>query len=141
MTEPFYRIQNALGDLSEPALAGLAFEARRLSTEFDHPVLHRAVAELAEHQLEILRRRRKGNGIWYAYVEVMQWKTSEYVGNVGTTIDTFHVKCTGKKAAVVAARRLLAEHASRFADDVTVEAFVETDLEWEAYGRMSTEQT
>lgn len=141
LNEPFYRIQDALSDLKEPALAGLAFQARRLSGEFDHPILHKAVAEMADELLEIARRRRRGDGTWYAYVEIMQWTTSDYAGRVGTTVDTYHVKCAGKKAAVAAARSLLAEHASRFAEDVTVEAFVETDIEWDAAGRMSTEQT
>lgn len=141
LSEPFYRIQDALSDLKEPALAGLAFEARRLSGEFDHPILHKAVAEMAEELLEIARRQRRGDGTWYAYVEIMEWTTKDYVGRVGTTIDTYHVKCAGKKAAVTAARSLLAEYASRFAADVTVEAFVETDIEWDAAGRMSTERT
>lgn len=141
LSEPFYRIQDILSNLKEPTLAGLAFEARRLSSELDHPVLHSAVSDMAEELLDIARRQRKGDGTWYAYVEVMEWTTRDYVGRVGTTIDTYHVKCAGKKAAVTAARLLLAEYASRFAADVTVEAFVETDIEWDAAGRISTERT
>ena len=139
MTEPFYQIQNAIEDLKEPALAGLAFEARRMSGEFDQPQLYRAVAEIADQRAEILRRRRRGGGTWYAFVEIMNWRSDDYIGRIGTTTDVYHVKCNGKKSAVAAARNLLARYSDRFAEDTTVEAFIETDLEWDATGRLSSE--
>jgi hypothetical protein len=43
----------------------------------------------------------------------------------------FHERCTSKKEAEEAARRLLAEHAKDFSAEVSVEARVVCELEWE----------
>lgn len=45
-------------------------------------------------------------------------------------IDTIEQRCEGKKAALEAARRLLAENAHRLGDGITVEADVATELDW-----------
>jgi hypothetical protein len=132
-SDPFWRIEAAIRDLKEPSLVGFAFEAKRLSGEKDYSPLYRALGEMAEARLEILRRRRSGKGTWYAFVEVMHWDTD----STARTIATYHERCEGKKAAVKAARRLLAEHADKFSDDITVEAGVETDLEWAEADRFS----
>jgi hypothetical protein len=42
---------------------------------------------------------------------------------------------------VAAARELLTRHAKSFAQSVTVEAGIETDLEWEAAARRSSEES
>jgi hypothetical protein len=41
------------------------------------------------------------------------------------------VRCDSKKAAIEAARRLLAENAHRFSEDVIIEAKVISELEWQ----------
>ncbi|TIL29930.1 hypothetical protein [Mesorhizobium sp.] len=59
-------------------------------------------------------------------VDVTRWDDG-----VGTSISNHHEWCEGKAAAIAAARRLLAAHADKFAEDITVEAEVLTDLEWQ----------
>lgn len=133
-TEPFWRISSQLDDLKEPSLAGFAFEARRRAGEEpDLAPLFLGLAEIADARLAVLRRRRSGKGTWYAFVEVCRWTDRR-----GQTIACFHERCEGKKAAEQAARRLLIEHAERFAADITVEAGVETDLEWNAAAKVSS---
>jgi hypothetical protein len=126
-SQPFWKIANAIDGLKEPALKGFAFEARsRSAAESGHGYLYRAIAEMAELRLEILRRRRSGTGTWYALVEVVRWD-EEHVGN---SVAAFHERCEGKDAAEQAARRLLIEHVGKFAENVSIEAEVLTDLEW-----------
>lgn len=133
-SESFWRIPVIIEDLTEPGLRGFAFEARRMAGEqLEFAPLYRGLAEMADTKLEIVRRRRSGKGTWYAVVEVIQWSQ----GNTGKTIATFHRRCEGKKAAVVAGRELLAKHASKLSDDITVDARVETDIEWDAAARFS----
>lgn len=128
----FWKIANAIDGLKEPSLKGFAFEARhRADADGDYGFLYRAVAEMADQRLEILGRWRIGKGTWYALVDVIMWDDE----NVGTSVGSFHEKCTGKQAAVVAARRLLAEHAKDFGEHITVEAEVMTDLEWQVRQR------
>ena len=69
---------------------------------------------------------RVGKGVWYALVDVVMWED-----HVGRSLARFHEECIGKQAAVVAARKLLAQHAGDFAENITVEAEVLTDLEWQ----------
>jgi hypothetical protein len=54
----------------------------------------------------------------------------EHSPNRSTEVDTVEARCKGKKAAVEAARRLLADNAHRFSEDVTIEAQVVSELEW-----------
>jgi hypothetical protein len=126
-SQSFWKIANAIDDLKEPALKGFAFEARsRSAAESGHGYLYRAIAEMAEMRLEILRRRRTGTGTWYALVEVVRWD----VEHVGNSVAAYHERCEGKRAAEEAARRLLIEHAGKFAENISIEAEVLTDLEW-----------
>jgi hypothetical protein len=65
VSQPFWKIANAIDGLKEPALKGFAFEARsRSAAESGHGYLYRAIAEMAKLRLEILRRRRSGTGTW-----------------------------------------------------------------------------
>jgi len=50
------------------------------------------------------------------------------------SIDTVWERCGGKAAAVKLAQRLLAENANRFSEDVTIEAELFCDLEWQPSG-------
>ncbi|CAH2394826.1 hypothetical protein [Mesorhizobium escarrei] len=126
-SEGFWKIEHAIERLKEPSLKGFAFGARQRSeANPEEGSLFRAIAEMAERRSEILRRRRVGKGVWYALVDVTRWDDG-----VGTSISAYHERCEGKAAAIAAARRLLAAHADKFAEDITVEAEVLTDLEWQ----------
>ncbi|BCG91441.1 hypothetical protein [Mesorhizobium sp. 131-2-1] len=124
----FWKISNAIEQLKEPSQKSFGFEARersRADPEYAH--LYRAIAEMSDWHLEVQRRRRTGKGVWYAVVDVTLWDDNR----VGESVDQFQEKCVGREAAVKAARKLLREHADRFADNITVEAEVLTDLEWD----------
>lgn len=111
---------------TEPGLKGFEYEARKRSKEdpdFGH--LYRALADMAKEKLDIVKRRKSSRGKWYAVVDVQYWRD-----NVGETVECFHECCSGKTAAILAARRLLSEHADKFSEETTVEARVVTDLEW-----------
>ncbi|MER9302976.1 hypothetical protein [Mesorhizobium sp. M0496] len=127
-TANLWKISHAVAELKEPSLKGFAHEARsRGADRPEHELLYQAIAQLADQRLEILRRRRTGKGVWYAIVGVIKWNGD----HVGQSVARFHEKCEGKRSAVVAARKLLAEHAGEFAENMTVEAEVLTDLEWQ----------
>ncbi|UVK39931.1 hypothetical protein LHFGNBLO_001346 [Mesorhizobium sp. AR10] len=127
-TADLWKISHAIDELKEPSLKGFAYEARTRGAAFpEHGALYQAVAQMADEHLEILRRRRVGKGVWYAVVDVIMWDDN----HVGTSVGRYHEECYGKQAAVIAARKLLAEHAAEFAENVTVEAEVLTDLEWQ----------
>ncbi|MFZ3179129.1 MAG: hypothetical protein WA156_02705 [Methylocystis silviterrae] len=120
-------IANELAQLSEPALKGLAFEARRTADyREDNPPLWRGLAEACDRQREILRRRRLGSGVWYAVLVVYHRVEKSLYRNVFEA----HAKCEGKGAAITAARELLKLHADKFSDEYSVEVDVYTDLEW-----------
>lgn len=124
-----WKISHAIDELKEPSLKGFAHEARsRAVARPEHEPLYQAMAQMADERLEILRRRRVGKGVWYALVDVIMWDDNRE----GHSLGRFHEKCEGKQAAVVAARKLLAQHAGDFAENITVEAEVLTDLEWQA---------
>jgi hypothetical protein len=122
-----YSIGSELENLSEPALKGLAFEANRLARgSSESRRLWSAVALEADHQREIKARHRTGKGVFYAILHIWHHVSSREMREA----DTIEVKCQGKKAAVEAARRLLADNAHRFSGDVTIEAEVISELEW-----------
>lgn len=126
-TGDLWKIAHAIDELKEPSLKGFAYEARTRGEAFpEHRHLYQAIAQMADERLEIVRRRRVGKGVWYAVVDVIMWDDNR----VGTNVGRYHEECSGKQAAVVAARKLLAEHAGDFAENITVEAEVLTDLEW-----------
>ena len=126
----FWQIANAIDDLKEPSLKGFIFEAERRSKVDELGFLYRAVAEMAKERLGILQERRSQKGNWYAVVEVLRWRD-----HVGELLEEFHVKCDGKLVAVAAGRRLLAENADKFSDDITVEARLLTETEWKRRSR------
>lgn len=132
-TEPFWKIGHAIERLKEPSLKGFIFEARnRIELERENASLYRALAEMAEQRLEILKRRRSGKGIWYAYIDITRWSDE-----TGEIIASYHERCNGRAAAVDAARKLLAKHADKFSADTTVEAEIATDLEWVEMDKLS----
>lgn len=124
ITERLSSISIELQQLSEPALKGLAFEARRLS-EGDHLML--GLADAAAHRQEILSRHRTGKGAWFAIIEGTWLPPGKNVGEIQCLASEKH---EGKEAAVAAARRLLAQFADRFRSDYSIEVSVLCDLEW-----------
>ncbi|KFL24957.1 hypothetical protein JP74_22035 [Devosia sp. 17-2-E-8] len=135
MREHFFKIEHPFWNLSERALKGLAHEARKRAEEGDYAELFLAVAEIAERKLRLITRRKSAKGTWYALVEVSERARD----GVETVVATYHRKCDGKDAAEVAGRDLLDVHSNKISADRTVLAVIETDLEWDAAGRWSTE--
>lgn len=131
----FWKIENAINNLKEPSLKGFIFEARtRSSDDPDYSLLYQVVAEMGQERLEILRAQRSDKGVWYALVEVTRWQD-----HVGECIERFFEKCTNKAKATTAARHLLATNAGRFADNITVEAELLTELEWKKRSKLFDE--
>jgi hypothetical protein len=85
------------------------------------------IAQEVEKRREIKARHRTGRGVFYAVLHVWHQDSPRE----RTEIDTIEVQCNGKKAAIEAVRHLLAENAHRFSEDVTLEAEVISELEWE----------
>jgi hypothetical protein len=115
-----------LTQLTEPALKGLAFEVRRTAEYGDEPGLWRGLADECDRQREILARHRTGKGVWYAVIELLYAEDR----NTSRSVDLAYERCEGKKAAIEATRRLLAENASKFDDRVSVQPSVYCELEW-----------
>jgi hypothetical protein len=122
-----FGIQSKLEFLTEPALKGLAFEARSLASKDLDDAVWLGVAAAADRRKEILARNRTGSGIWYASVEVTKWDPFQRTGRCESVV---HEKCNSKKEAEEVARRLLVENAKHFSAETSVEARVVCDLEW-----------
>jgi hypothetical protein len=122
-----FGIQSKLEFLTEPALKGLAFEARSLASKDLDGAVWLGVAAAADRRKEILARNRTGSGIWYASVDVTRWDPSQRMGRRESFV---HEKCNSKKEAEEVARRLLVENAKYFSAETSVEARVVCDLEW-----------
>lgn len=125
----FWKFANLIGNLQEPSQKSFGFEARersQLEPEYAH--LYNALAAMSDWQLEVQRRHRTGRGIWYAVVEVMLHRQDI---KAYETAERSYERCGSRNEAVLAVRRLLAEHASKFTEYTTVEGELLTDLEWE----------
>jgi hypothetical protein len=121
-------ISQALEDLSEPALKGLAYEANGMAKASRRVrFLWSAIAQQAERERKIKAHHRTGRGVFYAVLHVWHQDSPRE----RTEIDTVEVQCNGKKAAVEAARHLLAENAHRFSEHLTLEVEIASDQEWE----------
>lgn len=118
-----------LAILSEPALKGLAYEARRRAARDGGRAADAGGAgrgggwtacdpDLAADGAGRLIR----GGAGLALAGDARRATQE--------VETVAQRCQGKAAAEVAARRLLAAHAHHLSADVTVEAEVLTEHEW-----------
>jgi hypothetical protein len=122
-----FGIDSKMEFLTEPALKGFAFEARRLAENDLDNAVWRGIAEAADRRREILARYRTGSGVWYASVDVIRWDNSRHTGKSESFA---HERCNSKREAEEAARRLLAENAKYFSAESSVEARVVCDLEW-----------
>lgn len=116
-----------LETLSEPALKGIAFEARRRASREENRKLWEGLAEGADLRREIKSRHRTGKGTWYALIDVIAWDDTHHSGESALSKEE---KCNSKKEAEEAARRLLVEHAKYFSANHSLEAKVICDLEW-----------
>jgi hypothetical protein len=126
-------VSDQLEGLTEPGLKGLAFEARRLAQSYNEDRgLWGAVADEADRQREIKARHRTGTGVWFAVLQI--WMATEDRSEM-RELETIDERCEGKDAAIEAGRRLLAQHADKFSENVTLEPAIYCDLEW----RPSTE--
>lgn len=102
IAEGFWKTSNAIDSLKETSLRGFVFEAQQRSKDDpDYEYLFRAIAEMGERRLEVLRRRRSDKGVWYALVEVTQWSDG-----IGEILERFHERCASRTDAVAAARSL-----------------------------------
>jgi hypothetical protein len=119
-------IGGKLEHLTEPALKGVAFEARELA-KVDSDAIWRGVAEAADRRREILSLYRTGKGVWHAVVDISRWDVTRHYAE---TSSHFHERCNSKKEAEEAARRMLADKAQFFSAEYSVEASVVCDLEW-----------
>lgn len=81
----------------------------------------------AELQIEIERVWQSGIGKWFAILESVH---SSEIDNVQRVAHIEHRECDGKMAAVVACRELLVKHASLFSETTTIEAKIQSSLEW-----------
>ena len=120
-------IKHELSNLSERALKGLAFEAIR-SSMWEDETLWRGVADEA-HRLEAIRAAyRTGRGDWYAVVEVA--RASRDYAYLCEQVTVAHEKCSSRKEAVEASRRLMSEKASWMDADIELSVNVRSALEW-----------
>ncbi|MDX6807147.1 hypothetical protein [Terrihabitans rhizophilus] len=126
-----FDIEQKLARLSEPALKGLAFEARQVSRDiFDPSCLYAGLAAEADRQREIKARHRTGKGVWYAVLHVFV----EDDARSGREVDTVVEACKGQKAAAEAGQRLLAANAYRFSERTSLQVRLYSDLEWPSEG-------
>jgi hypothetical protein len=116
-----------LDRLSEPALKGLAFEARKRAKA--QSGLWAGLADECDHIREIKGRRRTGRGIWYAVIEAERPDAND--ADVTHIDEVAFEKCSGRKAAAEAAGRLLKEHAHSLREDMMLRSALYCELEWE----------
>ncbi len=121
-------VPHKLEDLSENALKGLAFEARRTATNDENPELWEALASVCERLRELRARQRTGKGVWYAMLEASHW--DDPTQRSARCFVIAHERCEGKRAAVEAARKLLRTHADRFDAQTTLDVSVKSEREW-----------
>ena len=120
-------IKSELGGLPERALKGLAFEAMR-SSMWEDETLWRGVADEAKRLEAIRAAHRTGRGEWYAVIEVA--RASREYAYVWEHITAAHEKCSSRKAAVEAGRRLMANKIDWLDADMEVSVNVRSALEW-----------
>ena len=127
LNEHVNAIKTELGMLNERGLKGLAFEAIR-SSIWEDETLWRGVAEEAKRLEAIRAAHRTGSGEWYAVVEVA--RLSREYAHLWEHITAAHEKCSTRKAAVEAGRRLMAEKVDWVDADMDVSVNVRSALEW-----------
>jgi hypothetical protein len=87
------------------------------------------VAAECDHLRELKARRRTGRGAGYAVIEAERPDASDH--DVMHIDEIAYEKCNGRKAAAVAARRPLKEHADSVDETKMIRSAVYSELEWE----------
>jgi len=113
--------------LSEPALKAIAFRARQKARAGREEVIWNGVAALADFRCAVQARHRRGNGKWFAVIEVRQRFPGQEVGRPECVA---FEECNSKGEAEEAARILLAENAKLFSQSMLIEPKLYCDLEW-----------
>jgi len=72
--------------------------------------LYGGFVAIADSELASRARWNNSKGTWYAVVTIFR----EVAKHTSETAAEFYKKCNGRKAAVTAARELLAQHAAKF---------------------------
>jgi len=90
------------------------------------PGVYAGYAIAVDGELASRARWKNSKSTWYAVVTIYKSVSK----GVSETAAEFFQKCNGKKAAVAAARELLAEHAAKFDLGIEVEAGVYPEGEW-----------
>lgn len=122
-----FDVEQKLARLSEPALKGLAYEARRMSRDiYDPSCLYAGLAAEADRHREIKARHRTGKGTWYAVLHVFMEEDARSMREIDTVVEA----CAGQKAAAEAGRRLLTANAHRFSECTTLDVRLYSELEW-----------
>lgn len=128
ISQSLMTIDNKLRWLNEPALKAVAYKAREFAKIEADRAMWLGVAEAADRCREILVRRRTGRGVWYATIQILRWDPPR---RTAETVASFHERHNSMAEAEEAARRMLAEHAKHFYSDISVEAELVCELEWD----------
>lgn len=120
-------IVHELEGLSERALKGMSFEAMRLASH-EHEGLWRGLADEAKRHEAIRAAHRTGRGEWYAVVEVA--RASRDYAHLWEQVTVAHERCSSRKDAVEAGRKLMVEKASWMDADIDLSASVRSAFEW-----------
>ncbi len=127
LVDSVFQINGILDGLSERALKGLAFEASRSST-FQDEALWRGISEEAKRREQIRGAHRTGRGEWYAVLEIA--RANRTYPHLWEHITAEHEKCSSRKDAVEACRRLMAGKAAWMDADIELSTNVRSALEW-----------
>ena len=120
-------VKTELGMLSERALKGLAFEAVRTGT-WEDEALWTGVANEARRLEAVRAAHRTGKGEWYAVVELA--RAHRDLSHIWAHVTVAQEKCSSRKEAVEAARRLMAEKVEWVGEDTEISVNVRSALEW-----------
>jgi len=88
--------------------------------------LYAGFAAAVDGEFASRARWKNSKGVWYAVVTIYR----EVSKGMSETAAEFFEKCTGKKAAISATRKLLAQHADKFDQGISLEADVYPEGEW-----------
>lgn len=130
ISEAIHKIFYAVYELDEPHLLGLQELIKdHVEEKRDHREIWRAVMTENVDALKLMEAKRTGSGDWIAVVEIMRWNEK---GNEGTSIKSWEEKHPTREAALEAAKRLATENAHQMEMNCSLEARVESALEWVA---------
>jgi hypothetical protein len=128
-----WRIIHAIADMSDQSLKAfrqLLGEEQMSGAERpgDHMMtaLYAGFAAAVDGEFASRARWKNSKGVWYAVVTIYR----EVSKGMSETAAEFFEKCTGKKAAISATRKLLAQHADKFDQGISLEADVYPEGEW-----------